>query len=143
MEHLPPELLRLILKQKPHDKICLITDSMRGAGLAEGQTVKLGSLKNGQDAILENGVAWMAHRKSFAGSICTMDRCVRTLVQQVGIPLEDAVRMASLSPARAMRMDQKGALAAGMDADICVFNRNIDIQSVYVGGIQTWKREAQ
>ena len=139
--HLPPELLRLILRQKPHDKICLITDSMRGAGLPEGQTVKLGSLANGQDAILEGGVAWMPHRRSYAGSVCTMDRCVRTLVRSVGVPVEDAVRMASLSPARAIRRYSKGVLAPGMDADICVFDEDIHIQSVYVAGVQTWNRK--
>ena len=141
--HLPPELLKLILKQKSHDKICLITDSMRGAGLREGQTVKLGSLQNGQDVVLQNGVAWLKNRHNFAGSTCTMDRCVRTLVQQAGVAVEDAVRMATLNPARMMRLDQKGVLATGMDADICVFNQNIEIQSVYVGGVRTWNRDTR
>ncbi len=132
--HLPPELLQLIVKLKPWDKICLITDSMRGAGLPEGAVVKLGSLENGQDVILENGVAMLMDRTAFAGSICTADRCIRTMVEKAGLPLKDAVRMMTLNPASLIGAASKGVIAPGYDADICVFGDNVQIKRVMVGG---------
>lgn len=133
--HLPPELLKLIVKCKAKDKICLVTDSMRGAGLPEGSTVLLGSLTHGQPCIIENGVAMVMDRTSFAGSVCTSDRCIRTMYHKAGVPLEDAVGMMTENPARVMKIDhKKGRLAPGMDADICIFNENIEIQKVFVGG---------
>ncbi len=132
--HLPPELLKLIVRQKPWDKICLITDSMRGAGLPEGETVKLGSLANGQDVILEGGVAMLLDHTAFAGSVCTTDRCVRTMVKKADVPVADAVRMMTANPARVIGAKHKGALVPGMDADICVFDGDINIAAVFVGG---------
>lgn len=132
--HLPPELLRLIVKLKPWDKICLITDSMRGAGLPEGSVVKLGSLEHGQDVILEDGVAMMPDRKAFAGSVCTAERCIRTMYRQAGVPLADAVRMMTANPARLIGAKTKGILAAGYDADVCVFDESVEIKRVMVGG---------
>jgi N-acetylglucosamine-6-phosphate deacetylase len=132
--HLPPELLQLIVKLKPWDKICLITDSMRGAGLAEGEIVKLGSLDHGQDVILEDGVAMLMDRTAFAGSICTADRCIRTMVKKAGLSIQDAVRMMTVNPARLIGAGNKGALASGYDADICVFDDNVQIKRVMVGG---------
>lgn len=134
-KHLPPELLRLIVKNKPLESICLITDSMRGAGLADGQHAILGSLQNGQDAILEDGVAMMPDRKAFAGSVCTADRCIRTMYKLAGLPLCDAVRMMTVNPAKKMKLEaRKGLLAEGMDADLCVFDEDIQIKMVFVGG---------
>lgn len=136
--HLPPDLLKLILKQKPWDKVCLITDSMRGAGLPDGEIVKLGSLEHGQNVILENGVAMLMDRSAFAGSVCTADRCVRTMVHDAGLPVTDAVRMMTMNPARVLGVKDKGILARGYDADICVFGDDIQIKQVIVGGkIQT------
>lgn len=132
--HLPPELLRLIFKLKPLDHICLTTDSMRGAGLPEGSVVKLGSLENGQDVILENGVAMLMDRSAFAGSVCTADRCVRTAHKLAGVPMADAVRMMTANPARLLGARNKGVLAAGYDADLCVFDDDVRIKAVLVGG---------
>lgn len=134
--HLPPELLRLILKCKDNDKISLITDSMRGAGEKEGPSI-LGSLKDGQDVIIEDGIAKMPDRSCFAGSVCTTDRCVRTLYKQAGASLVNAVRMMTLNPARLLHIDShKGSIEVGKDADLLVFNDNIDISNIFVGGKQ-------
>lgn len=135
--HLPPELLRSIVKQKPLDKICLITDSMRGAGLPEGSIVKLGSLTNGQDTVLESGVAMLMDRTAFGGSVCTSDRCIRTMVQKAEISLTDAVRMMTANPARIIGAKNKGVLAVGRDGDICLFDEGIRIKAVFVNGVQT------
>lgn len=136
-KHLPPELLRLIVKSKSWDRICLITDSMRGAGMPEGSHPKLGSLKDGQETVISDGVAFLLDKSAFAGSVCTADRCIRTMVQLAGVPLLDAVRMMTVNPARAIKVDdRKGVLRAGMDADVCIFDQDIRIKAVFVGGKQ-------
>ena len=134
-KHLPPELLRLIVKNKGIDNICLITDSMRGAGMPEGSRPKLGSLTNGQETLIRDGVAMMPDLKAFAGSVCTTDRCVRTMYKLAGVSMPDAVRMMTANPARVLGIDgSKGTIAKGMDADLVVFDEDINISSVYVGG---------
>lgn len=134
-KHLPPELLRLIVKNKGIDNICLITDSMRGAGLGEGETVKLGSLTNGQDSIIRDGVAMLPDFKSFAGSVCTTDRCVRTMYKMAGVQLCEAVQMITENPAKILKIDsRKGSIDKGKDADLVVFDEDINVSSVYVGG---------
>ena len=134
-KHLPPELLKLIVKCKDPEKICLITDSMRGAGMEEGSHPKLGSLKYGQEVVIKDGVAMMPDFKAFAGSVCTTDRCVRTMHFLAGIPLERAVRMMSLHPARIMGIEkEKGSIECGKDADFVMLDEKISISGVYVRG---------
>lgn len=134
-KHLPPELLKLIVKCKEPEKICLITDSMRGAGMEEGSHPKLGSLKYGQEVIIKDGVAMMPDFKAFAGSVCTTDRCVRTMHFLAGLPLERAVRMMSLHPARIMGIEkEKGSIECGKDADFVLFDDKINISGVYIRG---------
>ena len=132
--HLPPELLNLILKQKCWNNIILTTDSNRGVDMPEGSEVMLGSRKNGQVCYVEGGVAMMWHRKSYGGSIATADRCVRTLVKQVNVPLTAAVRMMSMNPARVAGLKYKGKIAVGMDADLCFFGDDIRVDGVMVNG---------
>lgn len=141
-KHLPPELLKYILKFKPISQICLITDAMRGAGLPEGTITKLGSLENGQDVILEDSVAMLMDHTAFAGSICTTDRCVRTMYHLAGASIVDAVRMITQNPARVLGLTAKGSLAAGMDADLCVFDEDIHISNVFVMGRHTYDADA-
>ena len=132
--HLPKSLLQLTYKVKGPDKICLVTDSMRGAGMPEGDSI-LGSLTDGQSVIIEDGVAKLPDRSAFAGSVCTADRLIRTMVYTADVPLVDAVRMATLTPAKVLQLDQqKGKLAPGMDADIAVFDSEIEMYLVMVGG---------
>ena len=133
--HLPKELLEFIIKFKENDKISLVTDSSRGATMPEGSEIVLGSLKNGQDCIIENGVAIMPDRTAFAGSVATSDRCVRTMHKLVGLPIEKAVAMMTVNPARVLGVDdRKGKIQVGYDADINIFDDNINIKNVIVGG---------
>lgn len=134
-KHLPPELLQLIVKLKPIEDICLVTDSMRGAGMPEGAEVLLGSTAHGQECIIDGGVAVLPDRSAFAGSVCTADRCVRTMYKQAKVKLEDAVRMMTYNPARILGLEKKkGTLAPGMDGDVVIFNDNVEIQKVIVSG---------
>ena len=105
----------------------LITDAMRGAGMPDGESI-LGSLANGQKVIIEDGVAKMPDRSAFAGSVATTDRLVRTMIQLADTPLVDAVRMVTLTPARILHIDQtKGSIEAGKDADIVIFDNQINV----------------
>ncbi|NMA94824.1 MAG: N-acetylglucosamine-6-phosphate deacetylase [Clostridiales bacterium] len=133
-DHLPESLLKLIYKIKGSDRICLVTDSMRAAGMPEGKSI-LGSLKDGQEVIVEDGVAKLLDRSAFAGSVATADRLVRTMTQIAAVPIEEAVKMITLTPARIMGIEgTKGSLVESKDADIVVFDDNIEIDLVIVGG---------
>lgn len=132
--HLPAPLLKLVYKIKGPDRTALITDAMRGAGMPEGESI-LGSLKNGLPVIIEDGVAKLPDRTSFAGSVATFDRLVRNMITMADVPLLDAVRMASTTPARIMGVhDRKGSLAKGKDADIVIFDENINVGMTMVEG---------
>lgn len=138
--HLPAPLLKLIYKIKGADRTALITDAMRGAGMPEGEST-LGSLKNGLKVIIEDGVAKMPDRTSFAGSVATFDRLVRNMVNMADVSLLEAVRMASTTPARIMGVDhRKGSLAKGKDADIVFFDKDINISLTMVEGRIVYKK---
>ena len=131
--HLPAPLLQLICKIKGPQRTALITDAMRAAGMPPGESI-LGSIKDGTKVIVEDEVAKMPDRNSFAGSVATFDRLVRNMVQLAGVPLTEAVRMASETPARIMKMDKKGSVEKGKDADIVIFDENIHIAATIVNG---------
>ena len=131
--HLPPSLLKIVYKSKGADKVALVTDALRGAGSNSG-TMILGSLANGYEVIIEDGVAKLPDRSAFAGSIATTDRLVRNMINLAGATLEDAVKMVTFTPAKIANMPNKGLLRVGFDADISVFDENINIQAVFIGG---------
>jgi N-acetylglucosamine-6-phosphate deacetylase len=132
--HLPPPLLKLVYKIKGAEHTALITDAMRAAGMPEGESV-LGNLKTGLRVIVEDGVAKLPDRSSFAGSVATADRLVRTMIQMADIPLMEAIRMISFTPARIMNIvDKKGSLAEGKDADVVIFDSDIKIKKTIIKG---------
>ena len=123
--HLPAPLLKLVYKIKGPARTALITDAMRAAGLPAGKSM-LGSITDGLPVIVEDGVAKLPDRSSFAGSVATTDRLVRTMVNIAEISLLDAVTMMSATPARIIGVSQnKGSLAKGLDADVLVFDEKI------------------
>ncbi len=132
--HLPAELLQLIYKVKGADRICLVSDSMRAAGMPDGE-YKLGNRESGLDVVVEDEVAKLPDRTAFAGSVATADRLLRTMRDLGGASLVDAVKMLTLSPAKLLGIaDRKGSLAGGKDADLVVFDANIGVQAVFVRG---------
>ncbi|MEO6000689.1 MAG: N-acetylglucosamine-6-phosphate deacetylase [Chitinophagaceae bacterium] len=132
--HLPPPLLKLIVKIKGTDRIALITDAMRAAGMPPGESI-LGSLHDGLKVIVEDGVAKLPDRSSFAGSVATTDRLVRTMITMADVPLVDAVRMISTTPASILGIsDRKGSLVTGQDADIVIFDDNIKVGVTITAG---------
>lgn len=135
--HLPPPVLQLVHKIKGTERTALVTDCCAaGAGASGARCFD-------PRVIIEDGVAKLSDRSALAGSIATADRLIRTLVQQTDIPLRDALRMASETPARIMGIDhRKGTLEKGKDADIIVFNEAIAIQWTIVEGRVVFQREA-
>jgi len=132
--HLPKSLLQFVYKFKGPDRTALCTDSMRGAGMPDGESI-LGSLEKGQKVIIEDGVAKLPDRTAFAGSVATTDRLVRTMVQLAEVPLVDAVKMMTLTPARIMKIDgAKGSIEVGKDADFVIFGENIDVSHTIIEG---------
>ena len=125
--HLPATILRLAYKLKGVEKTCLVTDALAYAA-ADGMEI------TDPNVIIEDGVCKMADHSSLAGSIATMDVLVRTMVK-AGIPLADAVRMASETPARIMGVDdRKGALQKDMDADVLILDRELNIRAAWAMG---------
>jgi N-acetylglucosamine-6-phosphate deacetylase len=132
--HLPPPLLKLVYKIKGAKRTALITDAMRAAGMPPGDSV-LGGLKNGLKVIVEDGVAKLQDRSAFAGSVATFDLLVRNMVKLAGVPIIEAIEMAALTPARIMNIaDKKGSIDVGKDADIVIFDEDINIYKTIVNG---------
>lgn len=120
--HLPPELLRLIVKGKGEEKVAWITDAIRPAGLADGETGESGGI----GFIVEDGVAKLTDRSAFAGSIATTGRLLKS-ASDAGIPIEKAVRMLTEIPAKIMGLSSKGRIAKGFDADFTVIHDSLDV----------------
>lgn len=137
--HLPPSMLGMVYREKGADKIALVTDAMRAAGQDCEESI-LGSLQNGQKVLIEDGVAKLSDRTAFAGSVATTDRLLRTMAEEAGVPLLDAVRMLTSTPARIMGWRHKGVLAAGYDADLVLFDSSFTIQSTFIQGKMVYHR---
>lgn len=139
--HLPASLLKMVHKFKGAHRTALITDAMRGAGTPPGESV-LGNKDTGLKVIIEDGVAKLPDRSSFAGSVATADRLVRNMVQLAGVNLPEAVEMMTATPARIMGIHhKKGSLAIGKDADLVIFDENFKIQATIVNGTVVYRRD--
>ncbi len=149
--HLPPSLMKLVLKTKGLDKACLVTDSMAAAGLGPGD-FELGGLKVIIEAQIpkvfeiptqaKNYVAKLADRSAFASSVATMDQLVRNMVRFTGLSVLDAVKMATVNPARMQRIDHEtGIIAKGLRADLVAFDPEIEIKLTMAGGEIVYQKE--
>lgn len=133
--HLHPHIVRLCLRTKGADRAALITDAFSATGLPEG-THTLGPHKvrvEGSVCVLEDG--------TIAGSILTMDRAIGNAMEFAGVSRVEAVRMASLVPARiAGCADRKGSLEAGKDADVILLGPDSRCRATWVKGRATFGR---
>ena len=139
-KHLPDTLLQLVYRSKGDANTVLVTDAMRGAGQTEGKTI-LGSLTNGQECFIEDGVAKMPDRKAFAGSVATADRLVRNMKELAGAGICSAVRMMTETPARLFGIEKRGVLRPGYRADLAVFDEHISVRATIVGGRTVFEKE--
>ncbi|NLK08065.1 MAG: N-acetylglucosamine-6-phosphate deacetylase [Firmicutes bacterium] len=133
-KHLPPALLKLAYKCKGSQGMALCSDALAPAGMGEGRYI-LGSAAEGQEIIVDDGVAWLPDGSAFAGSVVTGNDLVRTMVELAGIPLKEAVEMATATPARILGInDVTGSLDAGKYGDITVLDEELSVVRTFVGG---------
>ena len=136
--HVPPLMMRMIFKAKGRDGVCLITDATLGAGLKPGTEFELG----GKRARVTREVAELVDGSGLAGSTLTMLEGVRRAVQLAGLPLADAVRMASLNPARQLRREEElGSLQVGRRADLVWFGEDFRVRGVWLDGVRLFAAE--
>lgn len=132
--HVPAPLLKLVVKIKGLDRIVLVTDAMRAAGMPEGESI-LGNKDTGMKVLVEDGVAKLLDRTAFAGSVATADRLVRTMIEEAGLSVENAVKMLTVNPARVTGLhESKGSIELGKDADIVIFDESIQVAMTIVNG---------
>jgi len=138
--HLPPGVPMMVYKCKGPDRTMLTTDSIRAAGMPDGEYV-LGDEATGLRIIVDRGVAWIPDRTSFAGSVSLGCNLMRNVVQTSHIPMHEAVRMMTLTPAKMLGVQgRKGVLAPGADADIVVLDRDYSVRTTFVGGRVVYSR---
>lgn len=142
--HVPPSMLRLLIQVKGVQRVALTTDAISAAGCGPGRYSLMGL-----DVIVDDEapdafeiprtpgryVAKLADGSAFAGSVATMDQAIRTAVEQAGVPIADAVKMATLVPARIHGLDREcGMLSPGMRGDVVLFDPHIRILATIVEG---------
>ncbi len=121
-KHLPPTLMRLAWRTFGPDRLCLISDATSGAGLPDGSTFTMGEMTYE----VVDGVGMMRDRSSFAGSTTLLGGMLRIVTERVGVPLVEAVRMASRTPARLLGIEHRtGSLTPGRSADLVVLDRDL------------------
>lgn len=136
--HTPPSLAKLIFKCKGSKGMCVVSDCLRPTGLpSSDELYKIGPrhMENCPTVIVDGDVAMLPDRSLFAGSLTTMDKMVKNLVEHCDISLVDAVRMASLTPAEIIRVAKnKGSIEKGKDADICIMDKYYNVKKTIVEG---------
>lgn len=126
--HVDPKAMELLYHAKGPDGIVLISDGISAVGMPDG-AYSVGGLQ----VVVQGGVCRYEGR--LAGSVLTLDRAVRNMRDLVGLKLEEAIRMATLNPARLMGVeDRKGCLKPGADADLVLFGENLRVRQVYARG---------
>ncbi len=128
--HVDPSVIKLFLRAKGPERAVLITDALSATGMPDGR-YRLGSF----DIEVQDGKCTAAGTNILAGSILTLDRAVRNVMQFAGWELSQAARLASLNPARALQVQNKGVLTAGADADLVVLNARGEVIRTVVGGV--------
>ena len=135
--HVAPTLMKMLYRAKGARGICLVTDATAGAGLPAGTEFTL----SGRRCVVGDGVCLLADRSALAGSASRMIDLVKVMVNQIGVPLHEAVAMATANPARALGLNTKGRLKVGADADFVILSRDLEVRRTLIGGERVFKGE--
>ncbi|MDY6868802.1 MAG: N-acetylglucosamine-6-phosphate deacetylase, partial [Chloroflexota bacterium] len=133
--HVHPGAIKAMLRCVGSDRIVLVTDAMEAAGLPDGEYHLLGAkvIVAGGKATQEDG--------TIAGSSAVMNQCVRNMHHEVGVSLADAVKMATLNPARVIgEVSARGSLQAGKQADLIVIDDDLNVYMTIVNGEVVYSR---
>lgn len=128
--HVSSTLMKMLYQAKRAAGICLVTDATAGAGLPEGATFRLA----GVECVVRDGACYLADGSALAGGSARMIDLVATMIRDVGVPLHEAVAMASANPARAMGLNAKGRIEVGADADFAVLSPDLEVVQTFVAG---------
>ena len=133
--HVSVPAIKLVIKNKPHDKYTLITDAMRAKGMPDGKS-ELG----GQEVFVNNGEARLADG-TLAGSVLKMNVAVKNLVEKAGVPFTDAVDFATYNPAKNIGvLNERGTIEVGKRADLTVLNSDFEVLYTLVNGKIVYKK---
>ncbi|MFW6298462.1 MAG: N-acetylglucosamine-6-phosphate deacetylase [Bacillota bacterium] len=133
--HLHKAAVDLALKTKGPERIVLISDAMRAAGLDDG-TYELG----GQTVVTKDGEAHLEDG-TIAGSTLNLNKAVKNIVRDNHVSVEDAFRMASLNPAKVIGLDSElGSIEASKRADLVFLDENLDVLRVFKAGQEVYRR---
>jgi len=141
--HVPKPFFQFIHKVKPMDKKVLVTDSLSGAGMGEGTVLRY---KDGRRVRVIEGVVRMIDEDptidgNLTGSAVTMNIALQRLREYTGISLEEALRWATLNPAKVLGIDHEtGSIAIGKRADIAVIDDSFDVQYTFLPGEMVFRK---
>ena len=135
--HVSTTLMKMLYRAKGPRGICLVTDATAGAGLAKDTQFSLA----GRDCVVGEGVGFLADGSALAGSSSRVIDLVRVLVNEVKIPIAEAIAMATANPARALGANTKGKLEVGADADLVVFSPELEVQQTFLGGEEIYRNQ--
>ena len=133
--HVSPTLMKMLYRAKGVRGICLVTDATAGAGLPDGSKFSL----YGTKCITEAGVCLLADRSALAGSASRMIGLVRTMVTKVGVPLHEAISMATDTPAFVIGLTSKGQFKIGGDADLVVVSPELEVVRTFLAGKEIFR----
>lgn len=133
--HVSVPAIKLVIKNKPHDKYTLITDAMRAKGMPDGKS-ELG----GQEVFVNNGEARLADG-TLAGSVLKMNVAVKNLVEKADVPFTDAIDFATYNPAKNIGvLNERGTIEVGKRADLTVLNSDFEVLCTLVNGKIVYKK---
>src|SRR5437763_14019187 len=134
--HVSPTLMKMLYRAKGVRGICLVTDATAGAGMPDGSKFSL----YGTKCIIEKGVSLLADRSALAGSASRMIDLVRTMVTKVGVPLHEAIVMATDTPAFVIGLTGKGQFKIGDAADLVVISPELEVLRTFIAGEEVFRR---
>lgn len=128
--HIHKDLFNLIVKSKKLEDIILVTDAMEAANMSDG----LYSI-GGHPVAVENNSARLVSNGALAGSVLSLNNAIRNFYENTSLDLNEVIKLASLNPAKSLNIDNiKGSLEIGKDADIVIFDKNIECYKTFVEG---------
>jgi N-acetylglucosamine-6-phosphate deacetylase len=131
--HLSPDMLRLVFKTIPIDRLMMITDSVAASWIAEGE-ISLGGL----EVVVKDGVARLKEGGALAGSTLLANEGLRNLAGVTGLPLSELAKVTGWNQARSLGLADLGKIAPGFLADLVLLDPDFSVAGTFVGGKERW-----